>query len=79
MSYLRSAWVTITGKVFVDDTEVQELLAKGKATLLSENDTDIKSEADAFEFLAHEKMREAFASDEPVKFASKEIDMSSFA
>jgi hypothetical protein len=71
----RSAWVTITAKVFVPDDELQDLVAKGKASLLSPDDTVIENEQDAFDFLAREKIRDFIKTDEPLKYSGVDIDL----
>lgn len=73
----RSAWCTITGKVYVSEDEIRELVEAGFASVLSENDTIIENEAAAFEHLAREKLSALFPTDDPFKFNEVSVDLHS--
>jgi hypothetical protein len=74
---LRSAWVTITGKVFVQEDEIQALVEHGAATILSVDDTPITTEEEAFDFLAKQRISDELFrnSDDPVKHSETTIDL----
>lgn len=60
----RSAWVNITGKVFVSQSEIEQRL----------RDYDHGcSEEEAFKSLAKEKIAAMFPSDDPFKFNEVEF------
>jgi hypothetical protein len=82
MSY-RSAWTTITGKVFVSDDDILELLRSTHGDRPEVDDLGIDAytyeEAKiAFEVLADQKIKDLFPTDDPVKFNEAEIDMDSY-
>ena len=59
----RSAFATITGKVFVSEDEIAELLAEGEAETLVPGDTKIATEDEAFQFLARQKINDTIPDD----------------
>lgn len=69
---LNCAWVTITGKVFVDSKDVQEAIG-------TEHDVygKLENEYEAFQALAQDAIREKYClDDDPVKVVETEIDLS---
>lgn len=81
-----SAWVEISGKVFVSDDELMQRLSEkfpDKCKWDSEeavwiDDTSAQEMADTFEEVAQEKISEVFPTDEPIKFNEAIIDMSTY-
>lgn len=68
---LRYAWATLTGKVYVPQCEIDELLETGETP---EGET-IASEDDAFQYLARRRIRDAYcASHQPMKITDSAID-----
>lgn len=83
MSSYRSAWATITGKVFVSDDEILDLLIQthGDRPETEEDGIDAYTYEEAkiaFEVLAESKIKDLFPTDDPVKFNEAEIDMDSY-
>ena len=68
---LQSAWVTITGKVYVPQYEIDDLIEAGE----DEDGNKISTEDEAFETLAKSKLSELFPTDDPFKHNETEIDM----
>lgn len=80
MNY-RSCWVTITAKVFVSDSDIAEVLGiEGDERLPEEKLQDLptKTVEDAFEPIARMKISEMFPTDEPLKVADVNLDLSTF-
>jgi len=81
-----SAWVTITGKVFVDEDEMMEVLQEKYPDLCVwneeeaewVNDCTAEQERETFEEIARRKLSEHFPTDEPLKFNEAIIDLSTF-
>ncbi len=84
-----SAWVEISGKVFVEASEVDEWLKEKYPELLTvedieEDDVSFIDKAsseqvrEAFEELAQGKIAALMPTDEPIKFNEAIIDMTTF-
>jgi ribosomal protein S1 len=69
------AWVTISGKVYVPDDEIDALIETGE----DEFGDPVTTEREAFEAIARQKLREMIAIDAPFKRTDTEIDMTTFA
>lgn len=63
----RSAWVNITGKVFVSQKEIDECI------LLFKSNGHVYSEDEVFKNIAKEKIAAMFPSDDPFKFNEVEF------
>lgn len=70
---MKYAWVTITGKVYVDDAEIEDL--KDGADL---DEDRVFDEEEAFKSLAKDKIYELFPTDDPFKLEDVSIDMSTY-
>lgn len=89
MSY-HYAWVEITGKVFVSQSELEERLREkypeykakvdaDEESLLSASDVcTYQEQTETFQELAQEKIHAMFPTDEPIKFNEAIIDMESY-
>jgi hypothetical protein len=69
----QSAWATISGKVYVSQDEIDDLLAAGE----DEAGNKITTEQDAFKHLAEAKLFALFPTDDPFKHNETVIDMTS--
>lgn len=82
----RSAWVTLTGKVFVSEPDLEDYLAEQHPDLAkraAEQDESIlcfttpEQERAGFEHLANEEINEKLGySDDPIKLNDVSIDLS---
>ena len=82
-----SAWVTITGKVFVDEWEMEDLAEKRYSEYIykaKEEDESIltflteERKMKLFDEIASEKIRDLFPTDDPFKLVEPEIDLSTY-
>ncbi len=79
----RSAWITISGKVFVDRYEILDKLNELYPDIeVVSDDMDaldvctVAQEEEAFYAAAQEKISRHFLNDEPIKHYETEIDLS---
>ena len=82
MTTYRSAWATISGKVFVSDDEIAEALHlegdEERTAVDKLADIDSSRIQIAFQDLANDKLHEKFLTDDPMKMNEVEIDMETF-
>ena len=81
-----SAFVEITGKVFVSVPDLLERLELSHPTAVRDKDSDDQMDAyteddkrEAFQELANEKIRALFPTDEPMKMNEAIIDMATYS
>ena len=75
----RHAWVTITGKVYVAQDEIDAAIEQGYVDYNRESHSPT-TDSEAFELIANDKLFAAFGkSDEPMKLCDQEIDISTFS
>lgn len=80
-----SSWVTITGKVFVDEMDMNERIEEKFPDCVRVDDDGEREymvtpeqEQEVFEELAREKISKLMPTDDPVKLAEVSIDLSSY-
>lgn len=89
MATYRSAWTTLTGRVFVPLDEIEEYLMENCPRAVSEarggedecsvlDFVTVEEEKKAFEALAKEKINACLPNDEPMKLNETEIDLSTY-
>jgi hypothetical protein len=88
--HCRSAWVTLTGKVFVDNDEMEDWLKEKYPDLLTQKEIEeddigyldkcsVEQEREAFEDIAYNKIEEKYGmNDEPMKLDETCIDMTTY-
>jgi hypothetical protein len=81
------AWVTLTGRVFVSEDEIEEYLKDNYPCLVAEGKREGTScldvcskfqEKEAFEALAKEKIDALFPMDDPMKISDVHIDLETY-